>query len=564
MAKKPAKTPAKKEKKAIQIPAKTGQPSYEAKDIYVLEGLEPVRKRPGMYIGTTDVDGLHHLIWEVADNSLTYDTPVLIEKEGHAALRKIGEVVDEAILAHPEKVSRGETMEALRGGETIKTLSFDPRTLKLSWTPVSSLIRHRVNSDIFEVTLQNNRKIQITPYHSLFTLREGEVAPIRGDELAVGSSVVVPKNFPEPKRVIAKINLIDAFLKLPKEQTSSINLYGVKSILTDDCKPFVKKYCECRAGAPVHWSNVFHDFKRYDYLPLNVLRVFPEVIRARFFDCQIGNKRNDGFKLLAALPVGGDLLELLGLYTAEGTTLLGKTNRVVWSFGTHETELIRYAARLIKNVFGYEANPHYAHETATTIQIDSPLAALLFNNILGAGRTSHEKRVPQLVFNVPVKLRERYLIAYLAGDGYPSKVFAQHLTRSSAPGADERAKFSAVSASAELVEGLSYLLFTLGKTFSVGTMQKGSPGRAMSVAYRGKVRQAVISKETHAFRLDFYWNSNSSYLARLPVEDSISGISWKRPYSFSLNARGGVTREKAATLLAAERIAVYPDRKSVV
>jgi DNA gyrase subunit B len=45
-------------------------PSYGAKDIYVLEGLEPVRKRPGMYIGSTGVDGLHHLIWEVADNSL--------------------------------------------------------------------------------------------------------------------------------------------------------------------------------------------------------------------------------------------------------------------------------------------------------------------------------------------------------------------------------------------------------------------------------------------------------------------------------------------------------------
>ncbi len=43
---------------------------YTAKNITVLEGLEPVRKRPGMYIGGTGSQGLHHLIWEVADNSI--------------------------------------------------------------------------------------------------------------------------------------------------------------------------------------------------------------------------------------------------------------------------------------------------------------------------------------------------------------------------------------------------------------------------------------------------------------------------------------------------------------
>lgn len=42
---------------------------YSAADIYVLEGLEPVRKRPGMYIGSTGIDGLHHLVWEIFDNS---------------------------------------------------------------------------------------------------------------------------------------------------------------------------------------------------------------------------------------------------------------------------------------------------------------------------------------------------------------------------------------------------------------------------------------------------------------------------------------------------------------
>lgn len=68
--KKPKKKKPAKVKMIVRPRKKNKDTGYEAKDIYVLEGLEPVRRRPGMYIGSTGPEGLHHLIYETTDNSL--------------------------------------------------------------------------------------------------------------------------------------------------------------------------------------------------------------------------------------------------------------------------------------------------------------------------------------------------------------------------------------------------------------------------------------------------------------------------------------------------------------
>lgn len=71
--------------------------NYSAKNIVTLKGLEAVRKRPGMYIGSTDVNGLHHLVWEIFDNSVdevlagyATDIKVTLKKDGSVVIEDNG------------------------------------------------------------------------------------------------------------------------------------------------------------------------------------------------------------------------------------------------------------------------------------------------------------------------------------------------------------------------------------------------------------------------------------------------------------------------------------------
>ena len=226
--------------------------TYESKDIIVLEGLDAVRMRPGMYIGTTGAKGLHHLLWEILDNSIDEianghgdKITVSLYEDGSASVRDNGRGIPTDL--HPKlKVSGVEVVftQLHAGGK------FESNTYNYSGGlhGVGASVTNAL-SKWLRVVVEKEGKQYFMEFESIE--KNGKIksgvakAPLKviGDADKTGSFI----HFMPDNRIFKDVSFSSEIIMQKLKELAFLNK-GIEIILVDERvpningKPFVRRY----------------------------------------------------------------------------------------------------------------------------------------------------------------------------------------------------------------------------------------------------------------------------------------------------------------------------------
>jgi len=342
--------------------------------------------------------------------SLTYDEPIMVYKDGKIAIVPIGSFVDSILTDSEEK-----NISSLN----IKVPAFDWNSYKYKFKRVSHVIRHKRENEILKIKLATNREIKVTGCHSLFSAENGEIKEIEARNLRVGDFIAIPKLIPPPEE-IKEINILD-YITLDDIKNNWFYVYGIEKEVFEKLlrKSSIvhKKTDKSRKYYRIGDIDILDDsWKQYTskgFMPLHL--VMKLNLKNNVKDCIIKSYHHGKETMLpVSIPLDTYFIRFLGIFVAEGYV---DRQQIGLTFGKHEDKLIDESINFARNLgvnFTVEIR-----DASVRIKIFGGILSTLFEKLCGRG--ARNKHIPEFVFRVSQERRQHFLDGLYQCDGHKVK-----------------------------------------------------------------------------------------------------------------------------------------------
>jgi DNA-directed RNA polymerase beta' subunit len=376
--------------------------------------------QPGEQVGIIAAQSIGEPSTQMTLNSVDWDTKIMIAKNGEIVCTQIGEFVDAHMAAHPDAIQEFPNNQLyldLKDGNDWQAVSCDENG-KMMWTKLEAITRHPVvNEDgtntILEVELASGRSVKATKGKSFLTRVGDKVLDINGSDLKVGDVLPIANSLAIESLPTMKCLSVREHLP-PTEWLYGSDAAAALVALNGTDRHWFQKNNGTAFTVPYSRSDAFRE-AFVDGKNTNAATIRPGFVYP-------ARTRPDVSQIPAEIPLTESFGFFVGAYLAEGmsnatqvnitnndTTYLAKVAALMteWNVGAHTVCEKREAAK--SGIKG----------TTTSLVIHSTLLATLVRKLFG--RVSHEKTIPDWVFQAPDEFIRGLVDAYISGDGTVEK-----------------------------------------------------------------------------------------------------------------------------------------------
>ncbi|WP_276280108.1 DNA polymerase II large subunit [Halorussus caseinilyticus] len=317
-------------------------------------------------------------------------------------------------LDDPREDDFGALIEELDGDVWVPSVDDDGEVVQ---KPVKAVSKHPAPDHLVEIETRSGREITVTPDHSMRRWTPDGIQDVEARELDAGDEIPSPKEV-EFEGGYTSIDLLEEFLHLdsiPNEELMIRGLGGkrIKDMFNSgtEGKGYLKPVAENLGKSD---SSVYNWVNR-DSVPASVfITLFGKegTLERLPDDLKLGVRR-DTASVSRVLTIGQDIAKVLGYYTAEGFTRSEEGEFYQMTICTPDEEPREHIIETLEDELS--VTPYEENEWKITTS--SRLVASLFTEVIDAGSSAEEKRVPECIVNSPKPIVKEFLRSYFSGDG---------------------------------------------------------------------------------------------------------------------------------------------------